>query len=279
MTSAPTTAEKPRRADAPPRARRKGWASARYYVCVALLVVSAVGMKALAGYLGGHFRKAAVELKRPLTEFDWRKLAPRYRPHRIQPRLPNEETLQALGTDECLQVRLVDTTREGRDSTAVANVFITYYTGQPDMVPHVPEECYLAGGYDPANRPETVNVRVTGVGAPNDEIPVRLLQFQSQDGRNRPTVMYFFHTNGHYETTRTRVRLRLARLSERFAYYAKIEVNFTNDSDDPRVQRHAEREASVEALQSLLQRLMPVLLEDHLAWDLVQSGQYVATEE
>jgi hypothetical protein len=273
MTSGLTEATR-REAPAAERvARPRGLASVRFYICVGLLVAAAAGIQALARTLQWHYRKEAVQLKRPLTALDWQKLAPRYRRHPVQPPLLGEETIQALGTDNYLQVRLIDELCESNDPTAVANVFVTYYTGQPDMVPHVPDECYLAGGFDRVGASETVTLPVSGVGAPNDGVPVRVLQFQSRAGRHQPTtVMYLFHTNGDYQATRTDVRLRLARLGERYAYYAKIEVNFTNNVD--RAMQPAGREASLAALQPLLERLLAVLLEDHFAWDLVESGAY-----
>jgi len=279
MTSAPTTADQP----APPRvANRVGPrapASVRFYVCVLLLIVSAVGMHALARFFGWHFRKLPVELKKPLAALDWHKLAPRYKQHPIQPELLDEENVQALGTDMYVQARLVDTQRPALAPTAVARVFITYHTGQPDMVPHVPDECYLAGGYDAVGTPQAFRVSVSGVGAPHDQIPVRVVQFQARAGQDRPTVLYFFHTNGDYETTRLGVRLGLANPLERYAYYAKIEVTFTDNSADPRRRRSADVEESLEALAPLLTELMPVLLEEHFAWDRVDSGRYAASDE
>ncbi len=247
-------------------------ASPRWYLCMGILLVAAAGMQSLAAYCQWYFRKEPVPLKRPLAQLDWFKLAPRYRPHAIQPPLMKEEERQQLGTEDYVQERLVDTQRAATDPTAVANVFITYYTGQPDMVPHVPDECYLAGGFDPVKAPDTVRVPVAGVGAEGDEIPVRVLQFQSRDAGQRPTtVLYFFHVNGKYRTTRNEVRTQLAGLRERHAYYAKIEITLTNDS--PSLQRvsSADEEQSRAALAPLLARLMPVLLKDHFAWDEVRA--------
>lgn len=246
-------------------------ASWRYYVCVGLLVAAAVSMQAVARYFQWNLRKQAVPLKKPLSALDTRKLGPAYRPHPIQPPLLDEENVQALGTSEYLLLRLVDTRRARTDPLCVANVFVTYYTGQPDMVPHVPDECYLAGGYDPAGTPEDTFVSLSE--APQDRIPVRAVQFQSRDTLNRPTVLYFFHVNGEYRTSRTGVRLRLANLWERHGYYAKIEVTFTDDSLDPRRQRFAGKAEALAALGPLLARLMPVLLEDHFAWDVVTGSQ------
>ena len=103
---------------------------------------------------------------------------------------------------------------------------------------------------------------VPGSGAPQDKIPVRVLTYQTpkrgvgsfQLLPNDPvTVMYFFHTNGSYATTRNQVRVSQANLWDRYAYYAKIEVSFSNRT----------REESIAALETLLRKVVPILLNDH----------------
>jgi len=272
MTSMSASVPKPTLTATESVVRRRGPASARFYVCVAILVVSAGGMRMLAEYLGARFRKEALDLKRPLAQLDWDKLAPEYRTHLIQAPPLSEEQTEQLGTPQYLHIRLVDTRRTRTERTAVANVFITYYTGQPDMVPHVPDECYLAGGFDAVGQPEVAELGVPGVGAPHDKLPVRIVEFQSREGRERPTVLYFFHCNGEYKTTRDGVRVRLARLGEKYAYYAKIEVNFTEDPVGGGRARGAEKAEALAAMGPLLRKLMPVLLADHLAWERVAAA-------
>ena len=61
--------------------------------------------------------------------------------------------------------------------------------------------------------------------------------------------------NGEFEEERNRVRLRLGRLGERYAFYSKIEVTLlpTPTSD----------EAIVELTEAFLQKILPVLMEAH----------------
>lgn len=274
MTSAPTTEQ------ALAQVRRGGrrWsrmASARYYICLAVLLVSAAGMQTATKYFKVYFRKEAVPLKRRFTELDWRKLAPRYRPHVIQPKLLPAEQEEALGTENYLELRLIDSERSARDPTALANVFLTYYTGQPDMVPHVPDECYLASAYERVGSPTTPSLHVPGVNAPDDEVPVRVVQFQSRGGRDEPiTVLYFFSVNGDYRNGREGVRFRLARPFERYAYYCKIELSFMDNN--PLQPRHADQQQTLAAAQDLLTKLLPVLIEDHFDWDRARSGPAAA---
>ncbi len=235
----------------------------RFYVCLGVLVVAAATMQTTARLLGQYFRKSPVFLKKPLHLMDKSKLAPEYTLFYLPSRILSEDEIQSLGTDQYIQWRLVDQTRASAAAPSIVSLFITYYTGQPDMVPHVPDECYLAGGYDPVGAPETIEVLVPRAGAPQDKIPVRVVTFQTAKRGglggihllpNAPvTVMYFFYTNGSYATTRNQVRVSQANLWDRYAYYAKIEVRFSNRN----------REESIAALGTLLRKVMPILLNDH----------------
>lgn len=245
--------------------------SARYYVCVGILALCALTMQTVAQILGNHFRKAAVPLKRPLAAMDRYKLAPEYMLHIEPPAALPEEMIEWLGTREYLSWRVVDTRRDRADGVNTAHLFITYYTGKPDMVPHVPDECYLAGGYDCLSA-ETIEVTVPGAGAPNDRVGVRLLGFvpsgatlRGQNPHDAAThVMYFFLCNGRYAVTRDEVRLIQANLFDKYAYYAKIEIRFTDYS----MRRQADRASSAAAIEPLLRKMLPMLLNDHIAnWD------------
>lgn len=248
-------------------AARRG-TSARYWVCLGVLVVAAAGVRVLP-VLGVFPQKEAVPLKRDLQLFDARKVGPRYVRHPrndiLEPLKP--DVVDTLGTDEYLRIFLTDTRKAPQDPTAVAHVFVTYYTGKPDLVPHVPDICYHAGGYDPLGA-ENVAVAVRGVGAETDRVPVRVVRFRAPPTVQAPrgdevAVLYFFEANGGYACTRDGVRLRLANPFARYAYYAKIEVTFT----DGELRRAAGQAASLEALGPLLEAVLPVLRNDHFNWD------------
>lgn len=246
--------------------------SLRYAICLGLLATSAVGMQSLARFLGYHLQKKAVLLKRPLATADFAKLAPEYVLHPNMPEPTPEDVVESLGTREYLQWRLVDTGKSVSDPTAVAHVFITYYTGKPDLVPHVPDECYFAAGYDRKGSPHTTHATVRGVGAAGDRVPVRVVEFIKPrqadsllDDKQSAgvAVLYFFHTNGEYCTTRNEVRLRQANPLQKYAYYAKFEVRFTSYRFD----KAADVQQSLAALPPLLEKLVPVILQDHFSWD------------
>jgi hypothetical protein len=252
----------------PPAQRRPAHAartSLRYWVCLGVLVSAALGVHGVARVFGIVTRKAPVPLKLPLARFDATRLGGGYEYNAaLTERIPpmSEDMIASLGTTEYMQLYVDDTAKPATDPTRTAMVFVTYYTGKPDLVPHVPDECYLAGGYDKISE-ATVRVPVPGVGVPGDEIAVRVLEFRARTAGfsagppETATVMYFFHANGDCVTTRNEVRLSMANPFERSAYYAKIEVTFNNGA------ARAGKAASVAALGPLLARLMPQLLADH----------------
>jgi hypothetical protein len=198
-------------------------------------------------------------------------------PHEMQPRPLPQEEVENLGTDNFLMWHVLARGQPAGDSTSRAHVFLSYYTGKPDMVPHNPEECNAAAGWTLAGK-QRIDVDIPGPSGKLIKIPVAVLEFDPPDsgkamlggrGSTSRTVMFFFYTNGGFATTRTEVRWRVSNLADRYAYYSKIEVSFMDGAGRP-----ATRDQSVQALPSLLQTLMPVLWRDHYQdWDAVKRGE------
>jgi hypothetical protein len=245
--------------------------SARYWVCLGLLLAAALGLRTAAQWFGLTFRKEAVPLKAPLEGFDVTRLGPRYVVNKVltsQTERLSEDMEDSLGTEEYARLWFIDNERSPTDPDRLVNVFLTYYTGKPDMVPHVPDECFQAGGYDKLGA-ETHWIYVRGIGAPGDRVPIRVVRFQARrvgqaagEESSALTVTYFFHVNNHFATTRNEVRMRLMNPFERYGYYAKIEISFTNIRAE-----HANLETSLAALGPFLERLLPVLYENHFGLD------------
>lgn len=256
------------------RASARGRTSVRYYICLGLLVATAASLQVVTRQFRVHFQKQEVPLKQPLQLLDIREMAPRYERHPGTDKLPkmSDEMVESLGTEEFTRILIVDTAQERTSRTRLANVFITYYTGRPDMVPHVPDECYLAGGYDKLGV-DTVNVPVGGIDAPSDEVPVRVVRFIAPQSNRvsgeEVAVMYFFNVNGAYATTRDGVRAHLSNPFQPYAYYAKVEITFSDELG----KKAAAPADSIAALGPLLEGLMPILLEDHLNVELVRSAE------
>lgn len=251
-----------------------GRASWRFYTCVGLLLVAAGGLAVFERMYDLSFVKEPVELVRPLTAFDKSKLAPDYELHWQPPPTLSPEIVKTLGTEDYVLLRVVDRNRPEEDPARVAHLFITYYTGKPDLVPHVPDECYVAGGFQRIGA-ENLNIPVAGVGAQADQMPIRVLDFEGVagggplgSGKVQRSVLYFFHCNGRYMTTRNEVRMATSNLFEHYAYYAKFEINFTSGD----LRRAATRAQSLEAVAPLLETVLPIFLDDHFQ-DFDQLGQ------
>lgn len=244
--------------------------SARYVATLAILVLAALSLQFVARTLGYHFRKLPVPLKAPFTEFRASQMAPDYELAAQQPPRFSEDVLQTLGTREYLSSTFVNLNVPEDDPTRMVHVSVTYYTGKPDQVPHIPDTCVVAGG-GMAIASRNVSVQVAGVGAPGDLIPLRLIAFQmpgergplggpgSRQGRVL-TVAYFFRTNDLYRLTRNEVRLAQSSPFVRYAYYSKIEMMFTDRSG----RRLADLDETEAAAPRFLSRFLPVLLRDHL---------------
>jgi hypothetical protein len=230
------------------------------------LAVVAVVLRQSQDWFEVYFRKSPVPLKRSLAGFDRNALLPEFELHPRPTRTIGEDELQTLGTHEYVTIRMVDRLKSDDDRTQVAEVFITYYTGQPDMVPHVPDECYLAGGFERVGVPYTERFKVRGAGADDNEIPVRVIKFRGRRGEIGESsedrdfaIFYFFRANDQYATTRNEVRLLLSDPFDRFAYYSKIEIRLMDQS----LSRLASEEEGFAELPRVLEKLMPILLRDH----------------
>jgi hypothetical protein len=246
------------------------FASPRFYVCLAILVGCAVAIPLVAQVLEAHLRKLPIPLRRPLHQLDLQSLAPDYALHPIQPEPLSQIVLEALGTTHYLNWRLIDRRAAPSDPARMARLFITYYTGQPDPVPHHPRECLQAGGWTFVSEDSTT-VHVPRSDGEVVDIPLAVLQFAPpRGGEQRLTVIYFFYANGQYMTGRNAVRLALSNLADRYAYYSKIEISFSSENG----RRLADSQTSQVAAAHLLRRLMPVLWRDHYPdWEAIQRGQ------
>lgn len=234
--------------------------SPRYYIALAILLLSAVGMQGLAKFSKRYFTKLPVELKRPLFELQPDRLAPEYIFHTHQPENLDHEMIESLGTTEYVNRNLIDTRRDAADTTHTVQVSVSYYTGKPDLVPHNPRECMRAGGWTLLTD-ETRDVPLQRLDGSSVTIPVAVLQFEEPTRAGKPrvkTVLFFFEANGGFVNTRNEVRLRTQWPFDRYAYYAKIEISFVSDRGE-----FASREESMAALAPLLNKLMPALWRDH----------------
>lgn len=227
-----------------------------FVACVALLVLFAGGFQFLAVMRGFIFVKQRVDLKKPLNLLSQERLTG-YK--LLQPIEIQSDILNQLGTDQYVQWILQSPEKPGEpDSGRVLSLFVTYYTGLPDAVPHVPESCYAGGGHKLIKQtPDEITIS-TSQGQ-QIVVPVQVLEFakESQFGRNSRIVLYTFHANGQFRADRTAVRLAIGSLTDRYAYFSKVEVGI--DLEGPQFTK----EQAVASGKRFMEVAMPVLLEDH----------------
>lgn len=230
--------------------------------CAVILALCGAGLSATVKGLGLVLHKDPLPLRRPFDQMDESALAP----FRVvaKPRIEDPEVLRRLGTTDTVQWVLEDAAPDRAGTVRSISVFVTYY-GLPDRVPHVPEECYLGGGFQRLSA-DQVDLALEGPGAPR-AVAARVLVFgptgvDHSMGLSNVPVLYLFRVNGRYAADRDEVRVALNRnLFGRHSYFSKVELSFTGDAGGP------SRTDVLLAGQRLLSRLLPVLERDHWPQD------------
>ncbi len=229
-----------------------------FLACVLLLALFGGALQGLIAAMGGRVVKDPVPLLNPLSRLNRDKLFG-YVVKDVGDIKP--EILDNLGTREYIQWTLEDqsTTLPPNAPERIAHLFVTYYTDNPNQVPHVPEECYLGGGYS-QTRSEIADVWIPGL---DQNVPLKVLTFQKPsmadaDDRGAQVVMYTFNTNGQFAADRQAVKLIVGDWRSKYAYFSKLEISF----GDPRF-GYPTQEQAVEAGKRLLQTVVPVLVNDH----------------
>ena len=166
----------------------------------------------------------------------------------------SDEMVYELGTSQYVQWALENPKARGTGWQRSASLFVTYYTGVQDQVPHVPEECYYQGNAS-LSASQDIEFKLPD----GEAYPVRRLRFvPPRGGGVRLFVYYTFIVNGDMVCDRNHVRTRMGRESEKYLYYSKIELCFQSLTDEeapPDMDRMAER---------LLGQIIPVMLKDHI---------------
>jgi len=240
-----------------------------FLICVGILASSAVAMRIAADKLEIYLRKEPVSLQKPLDSMNKDKLWP-YKV--VKENIIDDEAVkESLGAqDNYIQWTFEDTSVTENDPARFPNLFVTYYTGDPDAVPHVPDWCYSGSGWQIIKSYNTsINVAIDAKReADKIEIPVRVLYMDRTIGLTtyRKPVVYFFSVNGDYRCTRDTVRLRANSIFDHHAYFSKVEVDFNLAPISP--------DEAVAATEKLMKVVLPVLVEDHWPnWAAVKAAE------
>ncbi len=229
-----------------------------FVCCVCVLVLSGAGMSVMIEALGGYLVKEPMPLRKPFSELDADSLLP-YRivaKHRIE----NEEILTSLGTEDYVQWVLENPHLSDAPGGKAVMLFLTYYR-LPDRVPHVPEECYMGGGFQRLAT-DSLSIPMGFAGAPAS-VPARYLLFGGADtqlggNESRVPVLYLFRVNGLYAGTRDEARMILNKnLFGKSSYFSKVELVFNQGGSS------LTREQTVAQATRLLNVLLPVLEREY----------------
>ena len=240
-----------------------------FLVCALLLLTGATTKSLVIRFLGWQFTKYPLPLKKTLQEMDEKAIAPYVVNKKL--RIDNPDVLETLGTEDYLQWIIVDPDAEPASPTRYCSVFVTYYTGNPDMVPHVPDECYAGGGNTRlAGYVDSASLHRDGIQTAQT-IAYQNILFGGGDTLLTTDikfyVCYLFHANGEYSGSRTETRKILGQnFLSKYSYFSKVEWQFYGIDAFGRV--YPDRQQVIQASEKLLQVLLPELERDHWPdWD------------
>ncbi len=258
----------------------KAYLHPAFLVCTVLLLTAATTKSLVIQALGWHLTKYPLPLKQSLHEMDEAALLPFV--VRNKTRIDNADILATLGTEDYLQWIIEDPDAEPTSPLRYCSIFVTYYTGDPDMVPHVPDECYVGGGNRrKAGYVDTATL-VRGGGQPQT-LRYQNILFTGTGGSALATtvefhVAYLFHVNGQYSGSRTETRMYLSQnFLSKYSYFSKVEWQFYGVDAFGRV--YPNREQMVKASEKLLPVLLPALEEGHWPdWDSANREEHETIE-
>jgi hypothetical protein len=213
-------------------------------------------------------RKLPLPLKRSLKQLEQGKLTFEQDGKNFAYRLEgppiefHPEMLDMLGTRDYLawNLRLWDDT-ENRQTEQAFQFVVTYYTGKPDQVPHVAEECMLGNGFKPSGN-QGAELELPGLPEKDRRVPLQVLLFRRRtmtSGEDCRLVMYTFRVCDQWHAERDGVRLTLGNPLAEYAYFSKVELSFPLPAGMP---PEAVKKA-IEAGKRFLQTALPVLVQDH----------------
>lgn len=249
--------------------KRGGVLTTPFVISALLLIGTAIALPALSKKYRVAMMKEAIPLQKPLTRLDRSKMLP----YEFEfARDLESSVINELGTNDYIDWFFVDSRRPSKaDSERIARLFVTYYTGDPDYVPHTPDVCMVGSGYAIIEK-ENLDVELNTRLGPMT-VPLRVLDFEKSGVHNKEkfTVAYFFSANGEFMARREDVRFAINDFSDKYAYYSKVEITFGPPFPP--------REQMVEATKRFLEVALPILIEDHWPdWEAVKAEEAKAND-
>src|SRR5262249_29019327 len=174
----------------------------------------------------------------------------------LQPALSGDMEHE-LGTHDYAGWRVEDSRASEQDPSRHGAVFVTYYTGKPDQVPHVAEECLQQGGMQLVEDNRiTMEIPELGAGE-RGTVRMRSLLFRRPHDVEGQRVFYFFSCNGDFYDNRDSVRTRMMNFREQSLYYSKVDLSFSVD-----LRREPKAELTEKA-REYFRVFIPLLAREH----------------
>lgn len=273
--------------------------SVAYLIVCVTLAGSALGFRAAIDSLNVHLRKLPVPLRESLDSVpvilgEWERVGEDVR--------YGADIETELGTKQYL-LRTYE--RPGAGGRERVQLHVAYYTGLIDTVPHVPERCWGAAGMIMTEQPHEVRLSIDGsawgtsdavnaatsqpyrtavvkdpvtrreqtVNLPQGEWIASVTEFQEEgDTRHRVMGGYLFIANGRATSSPYEVRNLAFDLTDRHAYYCKVQCTVVLPTDS------ATDEAFADMAGDLIGRAMPEIMRCLPDWPEWESGATADTQ-
>jgi len=197
--------------------------SARFLLALLILVFAATGLRPGMRALAGYYEKESIAPRRPLKEFEVSSLPSFREGWEFWHDTVSEDT----GTDEFIFTYLKRDIAGERPY--VANLFVTYYSGPRDKVPHSPDVCYRQGGAV-VKRMTTIMVDTPQLAPEYPQTKANLLVLRMPDGAEQ-VVLFCFCVEGELRCNRESARWLIGKPGNRYTYFSKIETASSGGSD------------------------------------------------
>jgi len=252
----------------------KPYLNPAFLLCVIVLGATAGSISFTKKQLGMILKKEPIPLKTPLDQLDENGLGP-YKVV-IKKEIKDEEVIKSLGTKDYIQWILEDTETDQQSNSRNCMLFITYYA-QPDVVVHIPDECYMGGGNQRLASESVLfelaisseNTKDQGETAADElKVPGKYVVFSETSSniwqsQSKFAIFYTFNVNGQYKGNREDTRFVLNKnIRGKHSYFAKIEWQFSNTRFGKKV--YPDKIEGIEASKKLLSVILPIL--EHRHW-------------
>lgn len=260
------------------------------------LVGGGLGLRGAMRALDVYLRKEPVALRADLGSIptrlgDWQKVG--------EDAVMDAAMVESLGTDRYLSRSYA---LGGDPSRGVISLHLAYYTGMIDTVPHIPERCWGAGGLVQSGPPERLELSVPAMAEVPPDAPVNratgerypmvsladpvtrieervalpigspamtLTTFQDPKvARVKQLGGYMFVANGRCTPSTIAVRELAFDLTDRYAYYCKVQLSARYPDGDPPARERFRRDA-----EDLLGHLLPHLMRRLPDWPTVERSE------